>query len=331
VVSDDCSTDGTFDRIVATIEGTPHRKNVFAHRNERNLGVSRHLQQRLAEYRDELIIFQGGDDISTLERAEVVYGMSKEYPYATLFASAYRTIDENGAETNQVSIGAFEDRLAGLRAYLDQRTPVPVPGAAMSISMRQLDVFGPHDPGILWEDHVFYFRALLLGGVAVSTRTLVSYRRHSHSLSCELRGRASDDEATAWKREYLASERSAINLYRLCRQNIADLAVAEGAGVIAKRDAEELSSVLSSEERRRFLAYRTFVTGGFRRVPAGLKGAIRVFFAGASAQLLAPYIGVDRAWVVERVARPFRRWSRRATRVLRRLSRLLRRTVASLR
>src|SRR4051794_34557301 len=66
--SDDCSTDGTFEIIQETVKNYSGPHTIVLNRNERNLGVSEHLNKIVALANGELIIAADGDDVSNPHR-----------------------------------------------------------------------------------------------------------------------------------------------------------------------------------------------------------------------------------------------------------------------
>src|SRR5262245_4305370 len=68
VLSDDCSTDNTFTIIQEAVEdySGPHR--IVLNRNDRNLGISEHLNRIMELSAGELIVSSDGDDVSMPER-----------------------------------------------------------------------------------------------------------------------------------------------------------------------------------------------------------------------------------------------------------------------
>lgn len=74
VISDDCSTDGTWNVILEEVEayrksGGVH-KNIVLNRNEKNLGIVRHCQEQTSRTHGELRVGSAGDDISMPNRVE---------------------------------------------------------------------------------------------------------------------------------------------------------------------------------------------------------------------------------------------------------------------
>ena len=70
VLSDDCSTDGTFEIIQEAVKGYSGPHVVVLNRNDRNLGISDHVNRIIELATGELIISADGDDVSSPVRAE---------------------------------------------------------------------------------------------------------------------------------------------------------------------------------------------------------------------------------------------------------------------
>jgi len=72
ILSDDCSSDRTFEimqEMAAAYEG-PHK--VFVRRNPFNLGTAMHVQLAFAQSSGQLFVVAAGDDISTCNRVAVL-------------------------------------------------------------------------------------------------------------------------------------------------------------------------------------------------------------------------------------------------------------------
>ena len=69
LLSDDASTDGTFDELAALARSYQGPHQVIARRNHRNLGIGEHLNTLVRESRGELLVVAAGDDISEPTRA----------------------------------------------------------------------------------------------------------------------------------------------------------------------------------------------------------------------------------------------------------------------
>ncbi len=186
VISDDCSTDATFaviEKITSNYTG-PHK--VIIHRNERNLGLADNVNKVWELSSGELVIFQGGDDISLPHRASKMLEtwVSRE-PRPDLVYSSDVRIDEDG---NTIAVSAkvvertpaIDDTITGRKIF--------IAGGCAAAYTRALHFFtGPLSSGVIAEDFVYSFRALLGNGVAGISEPLVLYRQHSASIIGQLK------------------------------------------------------------------------------------------------------------------------------------------------
>jgi glycosyltransferase involved in cell wall biosynthesis len=190
IISDDCSTDATFEVIQATLKGrdTPHEVRIT--RNDRNLGVCAHINKVFEMAQGRLIVMNGGDDVSLPPRVQDTYDAWVAHAYPGAIHSCWIDIDENGHQitVDEPAMKAPEGCVMDWRhpRFLDQVEDAYLfryTGAALSYD---LDVVGRKfpalDPRLPNEDHALYFRASLAGGVVYLPQQLVKYRRHSNNL-----------------------------------------------------------------------------------------------------------------------------------------------------
>ncbi|MBA2441555.1 MAG: glycosyltransferase [Rubrobacter sp.] len=180
LLSDDCSSDGTFEAIKEEVAGYdgPHR--VLLNRNEHNLGIGGHVN-RLMELADgEFIVAAAGDDISLPTRTTDLVEVWSKGRALSVYSDC-TIIDEDGA---YMGVGAD---LAGNKLTLPARESWRE--KARSGTMRGLggghswdravfDVFGPLPEDVVCEDTTIPFRAALLGEVSFLDRRLIRHRRH---------------------------------------------------------------------------------------------------------------------------------------------------------
>lgn len=186
VISDDCSTDTTFamiEKIVSDYTG-PHK--VIIHRNEQNLGLAGNVNKVWELSSGELLVSQAGDDISLPHRTTrlVETWLSRE-PHPDLVYSRDTRIDENG---NVISGSSkVVERTPPIDGTITGRKVFVAGGCAVAYS-RALHFFvGPLSSGIMAEDFVYSFRALLGNGVVGVSEPLVLYRQHSASIIGQLK------------------------------------------------------------------------------------------------------------------------------------------------
>jgi glycosyltransferase involved in cell wall biosynthesis len=175
IASDDASPDATYDAMQAAVAGYtgPHR--VVLNRNPRNLGIGAHISHLVAMSRGELIVIAAGDDVSLPQRCErVAAAWLASNRRLDLIASALEDIDADGRVHDRIT----PSDLATYRDATDWVARPPfVVGAAQACTRRLFDRFGPLLPGVVAEDLIMVFRAIVSGGAMTVPEPLVRYRR----------------------------------------------------------------------------------------------------------------------------------------------------------
>ena len=175
LISDDASTDDTFGAMQAAVAGYrgPHR--IVLNRNPANLGIGAHLSQLVAMSRGELLFVAAGDDVSLPQRCErVVESWLASGRRLDLIASAL--VDTDAGGTDHATITPSD--LATYRSAADLvARPPHVIGAAQAWTRRVFDRFGPLPSGVVAEDLIMVFRAVVSGGALTLAEPLVRYRR----------------------------------------------------------------------------------------------------------------------------------------------------------
>ncbi|WP_417377440.1 glycosyltransferase family 2 protein [Gimesia maris] len=172
LISDDCSTDKTFEiarRLVDEYEG-PHL--VRLNRNRKNLGIGGHISKISELANGSWIFLAAGDDVSMPERTEHCMGIAGENP--DIFAVAchfslppeYRT----GGHTDN-----YTRKVSGRVTRSEMITFQLLAHSGNSMAYRSECFHWPNKfPSETWhEDRVLPFRAALLGTCIVTDRLLV--------------------------------------------------------------------------------------------------------------------------------------------------------------
>lgn len=185
IVSDDCSTDGTFNLIqqLASAYDGPHR--VVVRRNDRNLGFIRHVCEVVRGAHGELIFAAAGDDVSVPERvAKVVRTwLDQGRPSGSIF-SRFKTVDEQGTvRSNPTTHPMLTYTLADRPEDILQSLSVGTLGCAHAWTRDIFQTFGDIDGRVIHEDVAISLRSLLIGRVIFMPDELVLYRLTSGSLS----------------------------------------------------------------------------------------------------------------------------------------------------
>jgi glycosyltransferase involved in cell wall biosynthesis len=179
LVSDDCSTDGTFERIqqlVGEYRG-PHR--AVARRNPENLGIGRHFNALMQAAEGRLVVLMAADDVSRHDRvALTAAAWDRSAERLDLIAAHVVDMDENGDTFGVKRVDPLQD-WHGVDDWTAWRPYVI--GAAHAVTRRLFDRFGPLAPDCLQEDQVNSLRAILSGGAHTIDDSLVQYRRGGFS------------------------------------------------------------------------------------------------------------------------------------------------------
>jgi hypothetical protein len=259
ILSDDCSTDRTFEVMQETVAAYRGPHKVVLNRTPRNRGtVVAHLNQVMQLVRGELVVAAAGDDISLPERTEVSYrAWSDSGRRSASIWSDYVPIDESGEVVGEGALRSDGDaharfkhlqaraiRVAGWRAEVAF-------GCTQAWSTEIFRVFGPLPaiPGLVNEDTPIFFRAALLAGQATRINTpLVRYRRHSGNCSLTLR---LGGEARANKSNWTVAmrQRELRRLMAVAKCYWRDARRARQLGLICSNEADRLGRVVACSYR----------------------------------------------------------------------------------
>lgn len=178
VLSDDCSSDHTFDimKKMAREYNGPHK--IVLNRNEQNLGITKHMNKAYLELATgEIIVAAHGDDISMPARTEKAYEYLNKHSNTTAVSFCIDAINENGEMIKEHSAGV--DRVH----IYNFETGGNIPAPSRCFYKKVMETFGPLNDDCPTEDELISFRALLLGENAFLPEHMVQYRKHNGSNS----------------------------------------------------------------------------------------------------------------------------------------------------
>jgi glycosyltransferase involved in cell wall biosynthesis len=177
LLSDDSSSDATF-RVMSEIASRYDGEHqIVLNRNKRNLGVAAHLN-RIAELAGgSIIVLAAGDDISRPNRVELI---ASEFARSATVRAVYsgHTLMDSSGKTIRDSV------LPADASFFSNPEVMAVSGGWVGLGATfayHRDCFTTPQPlpsGILLEDGVLPFRAVLLGTIAHVPDPLVLYRKH---------------------------------------------------------------------------------------------------------------------------------------------------------
>lgn len=251
IVSDDCSSDGTFEIIRQILDGYRGPHTVVARRNERNLGIGAHVTRAMDECHGEIIVAAAGDDVSLPDRVtETVVAFLSSSDVHCAFAQSWIDVDSEGARLGESRSSLPIGRVPGVDLF--GRLQLPVPGHSSAWRREVFDRFGPLRPEVCSEDVAIPFRASLLGRVSCFPGPVVRRRLHTGNVSRVARA-ASMKERLEWRRHRERSTVSnRIGILRGMVDDLARLGVASRLTVEQRDDLRrDLGVLLASAERER--------------------------------------------------------------------------------
>lgn len=241
IISDDCSTDATFEIAEKKISNYVGPHSIKIIKNESNLGVGEHFSRVTEMASGELLIASAGDDVSLPERTEVIVtewlSTSKK---SDMLHSRYFEMNAGGEITR---VGSSDHPLFNtVSEFINNNVIV---GATEAWTIRLFEKFGPLAKNVTHEDRTIGFRASLCGGVKFIDVPLVKYRLGGIS---QVEPKGVD--------EILFSVSKVIHERYLSdvMQNLSDLSKVDPEGLRYRHLYDELGRSLKNRQRRLSLA-----------------------------------------------------------------------------
>ncbi|WP_293667289.1 glycosyltransferase [uncultured Parabacteroides sp.] len=185
IISDDCSTDKTFDIIQDCIKQYAGPHTIILNRNDKNLGIREHWNKVcLSLAKGSIIVGAGGDDVSLPERTELSYSILLEHPEAMCVSFLSDTVDRYGKTLRPVPRDRFDKYVSvfSIKDYLAFRDFFIFGGDSRAFRREVMEIFGPLTfPDA--EDIYVFLRCLLIGTICYSREPLVKYRKHGNNVS----------------------------------------------------------------------------------------------------------------------------------------------------
>lgn len=178
ILSDDCSSDMTFSimKEMASSYKGPHK--IKLNRNEKNLGITRHMNKAYLELAEgEIIIAAHGDDVSIANRSLLSYDFLRKHPDVTAVSLGMKSIDSCGRKN------ATDDAFVDSVRYYDFSSGGNIPAPSRAFLRKVMTTFGPLNDDCPTEDELITWRALMLGKNVFLPDIGVLYRKHSNSSS----------------------------------------------------------------------------------------------------------------------------------------------------
>lgn len=180
IVSDDHSTDGTYELIQQMTQDYHGCHRIRVSRNERNLGFIGNLNKIFTMMRGELLIMNCDDDVSMPNKVgRIVEAWLKYDKKLSAISMASILIDPEGTQIGINDLGNERMVSRSLLSFMRLGCPNGMygrTGAAFAYSKKVIDTFGPITIRFTADDAVMVRRAYLLGPILVLPDLLFKYR-----------------------------------------------------------------------------------------------------------------------------------------------------------
>ena len=270
-ISDDSSSDRTFEIILDLTSNYSGPHKVTSLRNKVNLGFAEHISTVMNFVSGELIVSADGDDISYPDRTEriVEQWLNNNKESGSIF-SLYDSISHGG----HITYHKITDNLA-LKYRLQDRDAAIVKvlcigtlGCALAWTKDVFIIFGNLDRQSIHQDITIPLRSIMLGSVTFMQEPLVLYRLMNGSLS-KISYINSRDRSLKMKRYWAAR---IVNYEQFDR----DISCALEQRIVEMDDANWMRTIVDRERELALLNHLFFSGGFFIRVKAILTSSRKV-------------------------------------------------------
>lgn len=234
ILSDDCSSDRTFEIMQEMVGHYSGPHEIHLNKNEKNLGIGGHVNRIMTVAQGDLIIAAAGDDISLSHRTRTIYEhwTAAGAPVCVIYSNVDE-ISENGTLKYRTIVG--KQMQASLRKSLENG--ILFPGSSECWHRKLFDLFGPLPMDLVNEDAALWFRAKLLNSIISVDSVLVRHRHHSFNTGAG--GFKKNDSGTEW---ITGIRNASINHVALLNCHQADL-----SSFLVKVSSKTLSNEMCSD------------------------------------------------------------------------------------
>lgn len=173
ILSDDCSTDRTFEIMQEMKKSYQGPHTVIVRKSPENLGVAHHINSVLAASTGSIISWAAGDDIADPKRTKTLVSPLLKHPSIVGTHSSVREIDINGNFVRVRDIPADEQQIS-LDSVVRHGTSLVTQSHAFRRSA--FDGFGPFRSDLTQEGIAMSFREAIRGEILFISEPLTSYR-----------------------------------------------------------------------------------------------------------------------------------------------------------
>jgi pyruvyltransferase len=183
IISDDCSTDNTFNKIIEITRKYVGPHKIIINKNKQNLGLAAHVNKLLYEIsKGEFIALAAGDDISLSERITKSIKFFKGNNDLVALSTPLIIIDQNGKILSNEGDSKLESKIFDIDFYLSENY-FHINGPSRIIRRKILNIYPPLQENCPTEDTTFLLRCFMSGKVGLLDEALVKYRRHDNNIT----------------------------------------------------------------------------------------------------------------------------------------------------
>lgn len=182
IISDDCSSDRTFDIIESLVSNYDGPHQIILNRNQSNMGIGGHFSKVCYEIASgECLITAAGDDISKIDHVSKAFNHLSNNKGVCMVDFTADIINSKGEIIEQRNLDR-EIIYNSLEDFLKlKRMELFAPGRIIKRDL--LRNFNEISLKCPTEDSVLVFRSLMMGGFIRVNDSLVYYRKHAHNVS----------------------------------------------------------------------------------------------------------------------------------------------------
>jgi len=255
ILSDDCSTDRTFEIMCDMADSYRGRHWVKLNRTPCNKGIAANINSAMALAVGELVVFAAGDDRSLSHRAETLTLEWVRSGKPSGIGSGMKNMDEQGNPLGPSEWGAGlsvilekTPREQMLRHFAPERK-FALPGCSAAWSMETWNTFGDLMETVVLEDDALSFRSLLHRGLRFIEEPLVLYRRHTQNLWSTITPKTTTTPAYYKSSEEKTARRAAL-IWKMYLNALADLKFAVSKNLIDSSAVPAIEADIKKEMSR---------------------------------------------------------------------------------
>ena len=183
IISDDFSTDRTFEIINDVVSGYKGPHNLRIYRNKKNMGIVEHINYVVFDLiKTRKFVVQAGDDISCKNRVKKIAKYFEENNDVYAICSNAIMIDDINEEMGTyIKKDKFTIEKRDFYNVMEKGSQFF--GAAAAYDMVIFEYFGRLKSNVRNEDQILPLRASLIGKIGYISDPLIKYRIHKSNLS----------------------------------------------------------------------------------------------------------------------------------------------------